>query len=159
VLPYLEQQELFGQFHLDEPWDSPHNLPLVEQMPYVYRAPGRKARLLPPGHTVCHVFVGPGTAFEDPRGTLLSDFPDNTVYTLLIIEAGPPVPWTKPEEIPYRSDQDLPEIKRIFKNGFRFATAAGSVHLFPNEKSEADLRALITRNGGEEFEHGWDFDQ
>src|SRR5262249_5899033 len=26
LLPYLEQQNLFNQFHLDEPWDSPHNI-------------------------------------------------------------------------------------------------------------------------------------
>ncbi len=25
ILPYLEENELYHQFHLDEPWDSPHN--------------------------------------------------------------------------------------------------------------------------------------
>ena len=26
VLPYVEQDDLYKQFKLDEPWDSPHNI-------------------------------------------------------------------------------------------------------------------------------------
>ncbi|MGC3966365.1 MAG: DUF1559 domain-containing protein [Pirellulales bacterium] len=33
VLPYLEQQWLYEQFHLDEPWDSEHNKPLLARIP------------------------------------------------------------------------------------------------------------------------------
>ena len=40
ILPFLEQQPLYEQFHLDEPWDSPHNKTLIEQMPQVYAIPG-----------------------------------------------------------------------------------------------------------------------
>lgn len=36
LLPYLEQQALYEEFRLDEPWDSPHNLALLPQMPAVY---------------------------------------------------------------------------------------------------------------------------
>ena len=39
VLPMLDQQELYDQFHLDEPWDSEHNLELLEKMPAVYADP------------------------------------------------------------------------------------------------------------------------
>ena len=38
LLPYLEQNELYEQFHLDEPWDSEHNLTLVQMMPEVYQS-------------------------------------------------------------------------------------------------------------------------
>ena len=31
ILPYVEQNELYKQFHLDEPWDSEHNKPLIAQ--------------------------------------------------------------------------------------------------------------------------------
>src|SRR5262245_48949678 len=30
LLPFLEQDSLFNQFHKDEPWDSPNNLPLSQ---------------------------------------------------------------------------------------------------------------------------------
>ena len=31
--PYIEQQALYNQFHLDEPWDSEHNKSLIAKMP------------------------------------------------------------------------------------------------------------------------------
>ena len=37
ILPYVEQEDLYKQFHLDEPWDSEHNKKLIEKMPAVYR--------------------------------------------------------------------------------------------------------------------------
>ncbi|MGE3408251.1 MAG: DUF1559 domain-containing protein [Pirellulales bacterium] len=36
LLPFLEQQQLYEQFHLDEPWDSLHNKTLLAKMPAVY---------------------------------------------------------------------------------------------------------------------------
>ena len=39
ILPFIEQAALYEQFHLDEPWDSPHNLKLLNGMPPVYRHP------------------------------------------------------------------------------------------------------------------------
>src|SRR5437588_6801844 len=39
LLPYLECSSLYANFHLDEPWDSPHNRPLVNQMPSVFACP------------------------------------------------------------------------------------------------------------------------
>ena len=39
ILPYIEEQALYEQFHLDEPWDSPHNEPLLRQIPRCYRSP------------------------------------------------------------------------------------------------------------------------
>src|SRR5260370_39880350 len=54
LLPYIEQNELFKQFRLDAPWDSPHNNQLLPQMPVIYAPPPRKLRMLPAHHTVYH---------------------------------------------------------------------------------------------------------
>src|SRR5262245_7699100 len=43
ILPWLEQSALHGEFHLDEAWDSPHNLPLLDAMPRVYAPVGPAA--------------------------------------------------------------------------------------------------------------------
>src|SRR5262249_52037192 len=42
LLPFLEQGNLYQQFKLNEPWDSPHNRTLLTRMPPVY-APVRGA--------------------------------------------------------------------------------------------------------------------
>lgn len=39
ILPYIEQKELYDQFHLDEPWDSEHNKTLISKMPAIYESP------------------------------------------------------------------------------------------------------------------------
>ncbi len=50
ILPYLEdydgrsRDDLFKTFHLDEPWDSPHNKALLERMPAVYASAGERAQ-------------------------------------------------------------------------------------------------------------------
>ena len=149
LLPYIEQPDLYNQFHLDEPWNSPHNLPLLSRIPGTYAPPGSKKKLAPPYHTFLHVFVGKGTAFESPKGEPFDSFTNGTSNTLLVIEGGPPVPWTKPEEIPYAADQPLPPLATVFRGYVRVAMADGSMRFVFVDKEEAALRAMITRNGGE----------
>ena len=156
ILPYLEQQELYSLFHLDEAWDSPHNLPLLERMPLLYAPPpGRRSRM-PAYHTVCHVFVGKGAAFEDKKELKCpEDFPDGTSNTVLIVEAGPPVPWTKPEEIPYDPDAPFPHLDTLFHDMIRLVIADGHRRHIRKDISESTFRAAITRNGGEKEGLDW----
>src|SRR6476620_2039772 len=39
ILPYIEQDNLYKQFKLDEPWDSAHNKPLAAIIPKTLRSP------------------------------------------------------------------------------------------------------------------------
>ncbi|HLW66408.1 MAG TPA: DUF1559 domain-containing protein [Gemmataceae bacterium] len=149
LLPYIEQNDLYKQFHLDEPWDSPHNIELLPKMPRTYAAPGSKAKKLPPYHTVCHVFFGKGAAFEGKEGLRLpGDFIDGTSNTILIVEAGEPVPWTKPDEILFDPDKPVPELRRIFRDGFRVGMADGSRRWIPMDIDEKKLREAIRRDDG-----------
>jgi hypothetical protein len=156
ILPFIEQDALYKEFHLDEPWDSPHNISLLPRMPGTYAAPGSKKSKVPPYHTVCHVFVGKGTPFE--RGEPLrwpDDFPDGTSNTILIVEAGEPVPWTKPDDLLYDPDGPLPDLRSLFRDGFRVALADGSTRWLTKEVGEKTLRAAITRNGGDILGPDW----
>src|SRR5262249_3309110 len=127
ILPFIEQDALYKQFHLDEPWDSPHNIQLVEQMPIIY-GPYRTKRTYD-GLTYFRAIVGPGAAFEGKTGLTYAAFTDGTSNTILIAEAWDPVPWTKPEELTYDPYGPLPRFGGIMKDGrFRAAFADGSVH-------------------------------
>jgi len=149
LLPYLEEQELYQEFHLDEPWNSPHNMQLLVRMPASYAPPPRKASKLPAYHTYCRVFIGPGTLFEHPEGNTLASITDGTSRTLFVVEAGEPVPWTMPEGLAYDPNGPLPDLTGPFHDGFRVTFADGSRGFIRKDVSEAMLRALITRNGGE----------
>jgi hypothetical protein len=157
LLPYLDQEALYKEFWLDEPWDSPHNIQLLPQMPQTYAAPGRKAGKMPQYHTVVHVFVGKGTAFEGREGLKIAkDFPDGISNTILLVEAGIPVPWTKPEELPYDADRPLPNLQPIFKNGFRVAFVDGSTRWARKNIDEEAFRKAIVRNDGIGISNSWD---
>ncbi len=124
-------------------------------MPSTYAPPPGKARLVPAHHTVCHVFVGKGTAFEGGEGVPLKDFPDGTSNTILVIEAGQPVPWTRPEELAYDPNRPLPDLRPLFKQGIRVGFVDGSVRWLPSNFEERKLRATITRNGNEPPDLYW----
>jgi hypothetical protein len=148
LLPYLEQDHLFKQFKLDEPWNSPHNMQLQAKMPDIY-APVGDLRKQYPTSTFYQVFVGPGAGFEKHRALHYADITDGTSNTIMIAEAGRPVPWTKPEDLAFDADEPLPELGGVFKDVFNVAFFDGSVHTFKKDADEATLRTAITRNGGE----------
>jgi Protein of unknown function (DUF1559) len=147
MLPYIEQNALYEQFHLDEPWDSPHNITLLPKMPSVFAPPYYKRSKVPPYHTVCHVFVGKGAAFEGREGLRVpEDFPKGSSNTFLVVEAGAPVPWSKPEDLTYEPDGPLPDLRGLFKDGFRACLADGSARFVRKEVSEPTLRWAISRD-------------
>jgi hypothetical protein len=98
LLPYLDQQDLYYRFHLDEPWDSPHNLPLAREMPKCFRCPSRPE--MQPGYTPYMVIVGPHTVFPGKDGIHLAEISDGPSKTILVVEAqGPGVSWTAPNDL------------------------------------------------------------
>jgi hypothetical protein len=157
LLPYIEEDNLFQEFHLDEPWDSEHNLKLLDRMPKCYAAPWTKYVAVPPNHTTLKVFVGPGTPFEPGvRLTLKdADFPDGRENTLLFVEDGDPVPWTMPDDIAFDPNRPV-KLRGLFRHTFRANTADGRGYLnIRHDCDEPALRAAVTRNGGERTPPPW----
>jgi len=147
ILPYIEQEKLYQAFRLNEPWDSEHNKKLLAQMPEIFAPPGIKTK---EKHTTFYrVFVGPGAIFEGNKGINLLDIKDGTFSTVLAVEAGQAVPWTRPDELPFDPKKALPKLGGIFNGDFNVLLADGAVRFVRKPFNEEVFRAMITRSGGE----------
>jgi prepilin-type processing-associated H-X9-DG protein len=151
ILPYLESSPLYSKFHLDEPWDSPHNLSLLDPMPLVYACPSDLTRK--PGMTGYEAVIGPATAFTaDFKPLRFQDFTDGLESTVLVGESRRSVAWTKPEDLAL--DMSLPltalgSQHGYHNNGFNVLFADGSVRFLKNTITPSVLGALLTRNGND----------
>lgn len=153
LLPYLSEQNLFDEFRLDEPWNSPHNRLLVDRMPTVWADPSAD----PAGFTTLQVITGAGTPFATPGdGPGLRDILDGSSKTLAILRVMPhtAVPWTKPEDHPFDPDEPLagfgqPEPS---SGGVLGGFFDGSVRALRPDIDLETFRAYVTPAGGEAIE-------
>jgi hypothetical protein len=99
--------------------------------------------------TVYRALVGPGAAFEGRQGVLLSDFTDGVGHTAAVVAAGPPTPWTRPDEWPFDPTKPAPRPAGVFADGFFALFADGAVRFLPADLDEKSWRALITRKAGD----------
>jgi prepilin-type processing-associated H-X9-DG protein len=149
ILPYIEQNELYNRFHLDEPWDSPHNKALLKEMPATYQCPSRPVR--EPFTTAYRVFSGKGALFEDDLGTTIAHVTDGTSNTMMVVESLEEVAWTKPDELKFdpAAKPSLYGAGSSHPGGFNTAFADGSVRFIKISINPGVFRNLITRAGGE----------
>jgi hypothetical protein len=149
MLPLLEQQGFYEQFHLDEPWDSPHNLTLVELMPSVYSSPSAEG--LAPGLTLYQVPVGPGTVFEGVEGMRMAQIRDGASNTFLALEVDPEraVIWTKPDDYAYDPNRPMSGLGNLMVGGFNAATVDGAVRFFSQGIDLAVLKGMFTASQGD----------
>jgi hypothetical protein len=155
ILPYIEQDKLYKQFHLDEPWDSDNNKKLLEQMPKVFAAPAQSETSLKNHETPYQGFIGKGAFFEGIKGIKAADITDGMSNTIMFVEAAKTVPWSKPDDVPFDEGKLLPKVGGLSPRIFQAAMCDGSVRGIPMAIKEETLRAAITRNGGEVLGPDW----
>lgn len=139
MLPFLGQEELYQQFNLKEPWDSPHNKALLEKIPAIYQCDG----VSQPGYTSFMTFTGKGTPFTGGRGPQLRKFTDGASNTILFVKAGADkaVPWTQPIDIPMNESNPISALGQATEGIFLCATADGAIR-----KITVGLPAQVLKN-------------
>lgn len=167
ILPFVEQDNLYKLFQLDEPWDSPNNIRLLSQMPEIYRHPqvgvrGQETK------TAYRGFSSPGAVFEHKPGDgqrrapdnrlSVEKFKDGTSDTILVVEAADAVEWTKPDDLDASPDKPFPAMGNYYRGDvFLILRADAQVTSLRSKKvPESTLRALVTHSGGEALPLGWD---
>ena len=154
ILPQLGYDALYERFHLDEPWDSPHNRPLLALMPPEFACPGGPARRT--GKTSYLVVVGPetdaysiNTPFEPTRGADIRHITDGPSGTILVLETDAPVPWTKPDDLHWTKGEPLPRVASPHAGGSHAVFADGASRFIIATIEPNTLQAILTINGGE----------
>lgn len=153
LLPFVGQEELYEEFHLEEPWDSPHNKTLMAKMPDVYKASSSDASskdTIKPGYTTFLAPVGEGTAFGGTAAPKMSDFTKGVRQTVVLVEVKPEkaAPWTAPGDYTYDPDDPAAGLKTGVDGGRLYGFADGSVKYVPLEIPPEVLLGLFQINDG-----------
>lgn len=100
--------------------------------------------------TYYQAFVGGGAGFEpDKTVRYPSAYTDGLGNTVMLAEAAEAVPWTKPQDLVYDPNKELPKLGGMFPDGFHVAMFRGEVLYFRSNFDKQEMRHVITRAGGE----------
>ena len=177
ILPFIEEEKLYLLFRLDEPWDSPANLPLLSKMPRIYSHPKHRAQK-PGTHTHYRGFSNRGTVFErrdvpatqhlfvGPAGVLPRPMPlrpafrlhsiqDGLNNTIFVVEAADAMEWTKPDDLD--ASVEVPKLGGLWRGDkFNALFGDGDVRAMRIDISHAALAAMISHSGGDKPPADWD---
>ncbi len=156
ILPFLGYEDLFQRFQLDQAWDSPANLALLNEMPSVFassNAPDAQANHEP--NFV--LLVGTGTAFPPTGPMSAAQITDDPTVLLVETKAGGIV-WTQPGDIDIgKFGVNLGSIS-MQNIGGQHATHVVAVDRngrgmrIPKTTPKLVLEALVTPTSGEKIE-------
>ncbi len=153
LLPYVEQNALYTQIRLDEPWDSEWNSQFHDQMPRTFACPngdgwtpwGAESR-----ETTYSVVVGEETAFASGKWRKMEEITDGTWDTLAVVERKTPVCWMNPTaDLTFETLLD--EAGSEHRGGFQASMLDGSVRFISTKIKPEILRAMATASGGEKY--------
>ena len=148
LLPFVEEAALYEQFHLDEPWDSEHNIQLLPQMPEIFRTLSSSTETLEPGMTVYLRPVGNGAFPETGSETPVEfrDFAGGASSTICLVEADADraVPWTQPADYQFDPADPHAGLGGLRIGGFNVAMGDGSTQFLSDDTESSTLAALFT---------------
>lgn len=173
ILPFIEQENLYRQFDLTQPWDGATNIRLLSQMPRIY-APvaDQKGATASPSQTYYRGFYNPGAMFarneaqgkigkkfdfenpfdvRTPKGMQMDKIKDGLSNTIVFLEAGDPIEWTRPDDLDASLGKPFPTLggARPKADTIIVAFADGSVRYVKKSIAESNWRAGTTVAGND----------
>jgi hypothetical protein len=173
LLPFLDADALYKEFHLDEPWDSEHNKRLIEKMPMALaspalgserRAKGLTSYLVPLTRQPPAIAPPPAEGkskpmargkdemvFDLPQGTKIQQITDGTSNTLMVLEANPKsaVVWTKPDDLVIEQSDPMRDLRGQPSDGFSALFCDGSVRFLRTSIDPKTFLHLLQMNDGQ----------
>lgn len=147
LLPFVGHSDLFQQFHLNEPWDSPHNKTLLGKMPEIYAGGSRD---IPDGHTTIVAPLSDQAMLNAREPTSFLNVVDGLSNTVMVVEvtADSAVPWTAPQD--YEFDPANPFAKMAVDNSghCNVLFGDGSVKKLRKDLQVQQAKALFGRDDG-----------
>jgi hypothetical protein len=108
ILPFIEQNHLYKQFKLDQPWDSPHDRELIGSIPHTYLNPYyADADAQKAGKAYVVAPRGPKTFFGIDKARSVVDIQNPMAIMLVEVDPKHAPIWTKPQDLLY--DPAIPE--------------------------------------------------
>jgi hypothetical protein len=161
ILPYIGEEALYRQFKLDEPWDSPNNKPLIARMPAIYGTPEANKRA-GEGKTFYRGFTQRGAVFErfaNPNQKVqIVGVVDGTSNTIMVVEAGDAVEWTKPDDFEWVQGRPRPALGGISPKlpYLNVLMVDGTVRKLRRDVSDQTLLWLVNREDGNVIREDWE---
>ncbi|MFK7768114.1 MAG: DUF1559 domain-containing protein [Mariniblastus sp.] len=147
ILPFLEENALYDQFHLNEPWDSDHNIKLLDKMPKIYMNKNAPSDT----KTVFLAFKGEGTVLGSSDKVTFGNITDGSSNTILCVEADgdAAIDWTKPDDLAFDKDAlSVGGVGNLRPGGFNVVLCDGSVHFVSDSIDQTLFKWLILRADG-----------
>ena len=163
ILPFLDLEGLYKQYHFDEPWDGPKNRKLHSIPMPIYRCPSDG----PVSQTMSSyvAVVGAGTAWPGATSAKLADFSDGANQTIMLVEmVNSGIHWMEPKDLDFAkmpmaiNAKSGKGISGEHARGANVAFADGHIEFLKDDTSPALFRALLTIHGGEhliQLQDGW----
>ena len=99
LLPFIDQDELYEKYRFDEPWNGPHNWPLVDtEILRSFQCPSGSDYDVTP-FTNYVVVVGEGTAFSGPEAVSLDEFNDPETAILFVEALNLSIHWADARDL------------------------------------------------------------
>ena len=152
ILPFIEDQGLYEQFHLDEPWDSEHNKKLIAKMPAVFSSPqsgldiseGKSNYLGVQGEKMLFDGTQNGAQFRT-----ITDGTSNTIALVEVDDAAAEI-WTKPADWEFDAEDPTKGLGGLHPGAiFNAGYCDGHVEAVSVMIEVETLKAMFTKNGGE----------